>query len=388
MLPGSHARTAIRGTEHARELMTTAASAGTASRRHLLHIFPTFAVGGAQRRFVELARRQAPAYRHTIIALDGNFEMAAGLSDQIDFKLAVEKHDKGRHLANVPRFRRQLKACAPDVLVTYNWGAIEWALADRWAPLVPHIHIEDGFGPDERERQLARRIWFRRLALSGAHTKVVVPSHRLFEIARDQWRLLSTVLIPNGVDCERFAPRDGMPDRGRVVIGTVAALRPEKNIARLIRAFGQIPAGAAAPQLLIFGDGPERAELEALARGLAIADRIEFRGATSEPEAALSELDIFAISSDTEQMPLSVLEAMAMGLPVASVAVGDITVMLATENAPFVVPLSDEQAFVGSLRRLVTDASLRKQLGQANRKAAAERYDVNLMSARYAELYG
>jgi glycosyltransferase involved in cell wall biosynthesis len=52
------------------------------------------------------------------------------------------------------------------------------------------------------------------------------------------------------------------------------------------------------------------------------------------------------------------------------------------------VPLSDEQAFVGSLRRLVTDASLRKQLGQANRKAAAERYDVNLMSARYAELYG
>jgi glycosyltransferase involved in cell wall biosynthesis len=77
-----------------------------------------------------------------------------------------------------------------------------------------------------------------------------------------------------------------------------------------------------------------------------------------------------------------------MGLPIASVAVGDIAVMVAPENAPFVVPLSDDQAFVDALRRLVEDASLRKQLGHANRKAAAERYDINLMSARYAELYG
>jgi glycosyltransferase involved in cell wall biosynthesis len=183
-------------------------------------------------------------------------------------------------------------------------------------------------------------------------------------------------------------PREANPERDQLVIGTVAALRPEKNIARLIQAFAQIPTGASTPQLLIFGDGPERARLEALAHDLGIADRVEFRGATSVPEAALSEIDVFAISSDTEQMPLSVLEAMAMGLPIASVAVGDIAVMVAPENAPFVVPLSDDQAFVDALRRLVEDASLRKQLGQANRKAAAERYDINLMSARYAELYG
>jgi len=368
--------------------MTT--DAGATAKRHLLHVFPTFAVGGAQRRFAELGRRLAQSYRHTIIALDGNFEMAAGLSDRIEFELAAAEHDKARHLANIPIFRRLLKRHAPDALVTYNWGAIEWALADRWAPIARHIHVEDGFGPDETTRQLARRVWTRRVALSGVHTKVAVPSRRLLEIARNRWRLPATVLIPNGVDCERFVPRSEKRAREHVVIGTVAALRHEKNIARLIRAFAHASAApsAKAVRLLIAGDGPERGALESLARDLGMAERVEFSGATPTPEAALAEMDIFALSSDTEQMPLSLLEAMAAGLPVASVAVGDVALTLAEENRPLVVPLSDGPAFVAALLRLAADPSLRERLGRANRETAVRRYDINLMTARYAELFG
>ncbi len=369
--------------------MTTDASAGTTPKRHLLHVFPTFAVGGAQRRFAELGLRLAQSYRHTIVALDGNFDMASGLSNRIDFELADATYKKSRHLLNIPDFRCRIARYAPDVLITYNWGAIEWALADRWAPLARHIHVEDGFGPEESARQLARRVWTRRIALSGAHTQVVVPSHQLLEIARDQWRLPTTALIPNGIDCERFAPRVRDHDRDHVVIGTIAALRPEKNIARLIRAFAQMRSDTTAPaaRLLIVGDGPARGELEALARELGMASSVEFRGATSAPEAALSEMDMFALSSDTEQMPLSVLEAMAAGLPVASVAAGDVPRMLAEENRPFVVPLADARGLVAALQTLAADASLRERLGHANRRAAVELYDINLMSERYAALF-
>ena len=92
-------------------------------------------------------------------------------------------------LARLGGTRRLIARLKPDVLITYNWGAIEWAMANRFAPIARHIHIEDGFGPEEREHQIARRVWFRPLALSGRHTTIVLPSHNLVRIASEQWRL-------------------------------------------------------------------------------------------------------------------------------------------------------------------------------------------------------
>ena len=78
-------------------------------------------------------------------------------------------------------------------------------MANRFHPLARHVHIEDGFGPEERVHQLPRRVWFRRLALSGPHTKIVLPSHNLVRIATEQWRLGGQVrYIANGIDCDRF----------------------------------------------------------------------------------------------------------------------------------------------------------------------------------------
>ncbi len=362
------------------------------SKRHLLHVFPSFAVGGAQRRFGQLGQLLADRYRHTIIALDGNFEMAGLLGEGFEYRLLRIKFDKAKHLWNVPLFRRKLKRFVPDALVTYNWGAMEWALANRWLPVARHIHIEDGFGPDERDGQFLRRIWTRRVALSASHTRVVVPSYKLLDIARAAWRLPDTSVlhIPNGIDCERFAPRIAQRSDKPVVIGTVAALRPEKNIGRLIHAYGQMVMQRGAPEarILIVGDGPERPSLELLAQRLGLEDRVEFAGATSTPEKSLAEMDIFAITSDTEQMPLSVLEAMAAGLPIAAVGVGDIASMVAPENAPFVTPLLNDSALIASLLELAGNASLRAQLGRANREAALDRFDIHLMAARYAAVFG
>ena len=138
-------------------------------QKHLLHVFPTFAVGGSQMRFAQLARLPGGRYRHTVIALDGNIDMAARLQG-----LPVTCHalsfDKGKTLQTWRRFAGSLRSFRPDVLFTYNWGAIEWALINRLEGIARHIHVEDGFGPEEVQKQLKRRIWMRRLALSGART--------------------------------------------------------------------------------------------------------------------------------------------------------------------------------------------------------------------------
>ena len=142
-------------------------------------------------------------------------------------------------------------------------------------------------------------------------------------------------------------------------------------------------------KLVIVGDGAEREALQQAAARSAYADHIVFAGATSTPEDFLATMDIFALTSDTEQMPLSVLEAMAAGLPVLSFNVGDLPCMVARENVAMVsIPLADGDAYTENLLHLANDADLRARIGAANRKAAETQFDEQTMAVAYAELFG
>jgi len=240
--------------------------------------------------------------------------------------------------------------------------------------------MEDGFGPEERARQLPRRVLARRLLLRRA--TVVLPSRLLWRIATETWRLpkSSVRLLPNGIDVGRFAnasPRKGVHP---VVIGTVAALRPEKNIGRLIRAVARLRSVTPA-RLVIVGDGPERAALQALAAAEGVGAQVEFAGHRADPAPFYAGFDIFALSSDTEQMPLSVLEAMASGLPVVTTDVGDVADMLDAANRPYVVA-RDDGALADALACLAAQGDLRTALGAANRaRAKAEFAETNMIAA-------
>src|SRR5262249_42921321 len=151
-------------------------------------------------------------------------------------------------------------------------------------------------GPEEREQQLLRRVLFRRLALGGRHTSVVLPSLTLLKIATEQWRLRKASLryIVNGIDCDRFAVAERhSPPGDPVTIGTVATLRREKNLRRLIEAFAQARHRANL-ELLIVGDGPERGALEEVAKAAGCADHVHFAGATRTPEIHYARMDIFS----------------------------------------------------------------------------------------------
>ena len=358
--------------------------------KHLLHVFPTFAVGGSQMRFAQLVRLHGPRYRHTVIALDGNFDMASRLTD-VALDCRTLQFDKRNPVASWRLFGKTLRAITPDVLLTYNWGAIEWALVNRMGPALHHVHVEDGFGPEEAVTQLRRRVWTRRLALAGAGTTVVLPSRNLERIALDVWSLPKARVryIPNGVDCARFAAPPRPAAGGPTAIGTVASLRREKNIARLIDAFAGIAPQRApgALELIIVGDGAERPALEALARQRAVAGQVRFAGQSNQPETWLAQMDIFALSSDTEQMPLSLLEAMAAGRAVVATDVGDVAQMVSAENQKYVVPARDAD-FAAALALLIDDPSARQALGLANQKKARETFDQDVMAARYAQIIG
>jgi len=351
--------------------------------RLLLHVFPTFAVGGAQMRFAALANAFGDRYRHIVLALDGDYACAQRIAPNLPVRYEAIDAPKQATLGNVRRFRRRLRELTPDALVTYNWGAIEWAMANV-PRLARHIHIEDGFGPEERAGQIRRRVLTRRLVL--ARSTVVLPSRNLWRIATDVWGLNPSRVhyVPNGIDLGRFAGPDRVP--GDVpIIGTVAGLRTEKNVSRLLRAFRQV-AEAMPARLIIVGDGPERSALATLSEQLGLARRVAFIGQVDDPSPLYRQFDIFALSSDTEQMPLSVIEAMACGLPVAATNVGDVMAMVAEANRAFITPL-DETLLAGAIRTLAGDGTLRSRLGAANKAKATAEFDQATMIAVFEMLF-
>jgi glycosyltransferase involved in cell wall biosynthesis len=364
--------------------------------RHLLHVFASFGYGGVPIRICEVINGLAGGFRHTIVALDGRFDAGRRLGPDamVTFRpLTLPKYNLLRGLA---RLRAAFDDAAPDLLLTYNWGAIEAALANRLFGCCDHIHFESGFGVEEGEGQLWRRNLFRRFALARTR-KVVVPSATLMDIAASAWSVPPARLlqIPNGVDLRRFRGeaglRDPLPglDAGpeTVVVGTVAPLRPEKNVGRLLRAFARLPQNPRC-LLVVAGDGVELAALRRLAASLGIAERTAFLGHVDDVPAVLRGLDIFALSSDTEQMPNSLLQAMAAARPVAAIDVGDVGRIVARENRPLVVPRGDERALTAALATLAGDAPRRRALGRLNQERVRAKYSLGTMVAAYGALLG
>ncbi len=361
---------------------------------HLVHVFPTFAPGGVQIRISTIINHFAGAHRHTIVALDGEMGCASRLDPQAGAKVVSYRERPGSLLRRISQIREELAALGPDLLLTYNWGAVEWALANSAKPFAPHVHLESGFGPDEADRQIRRRVLFRRLALRNTPV-LVVPSRTLVDIATRIWRFPAGRIrhIPNGVDLERFAaPADAaglngfVPAAGEIVVGTLAPLRPEKRLQRLIRVMADLSRRHAL-RLLVLGGGAERDMLESLAVELGIRDRVHFAGHVTAPETVLGLMDVFCITSETEQMPNSLVQAMAAGLPVVGLDVGDVRHVLAPANRKFVAPKSDMATFANLLERLIEDPGLRSSLGRGNRRHVGDHYTQDRMFAAYGDLF-
>lgn len=353
----------------------------TSDQPLILHAFSTFKLGGPQARFVQLANALGPRFKHLIVAMDGCFEAGDRLDPRVSWKPLPLENRRGGALANRRSFRKVLQETQPDLVLTYNWGAIEW-VAGNWPRCVPHVHVEDGFGPEEVQSQLPRRVWTRRVLLALRRTPTIVASRHLWGIATSHWWLPTSLVcfIPNGVDVAGLiAAREA---RGRqlgdeLVVGTVAGLRPEKNIARLIRAFAVLRSRQAA-RLVVVGDGPERAGLAVLAAELGIASSVEFAGYLRNPVSRLVDFDLFALSSDTEQLPISMLEAMAAGIPVVATTVGDVARIIPAV-AQVALSEPEDKAFEEALLRAVDHRDSWPVWSAAGQNVVQREYDTNDM---------
>ncbi|MFD1952081.1 glycosyltransferase [Sphingomonas arantia] len=361
----------------------------------ILHLHSTFSLGGKEARAVRLMNAFRDRATHTVLsAMPGEMGARSAIAPDIEVTFPTDAPSLQGKPGPARYLRLARYMAGYDLVLTYNWGAMDGVMARRmYAPVMrlpPIVHHEDGFNADETHGQKAKRVWFRRAGLPTV-AALVVPSQRLERIAVDVWRQPAARVrrIANGIAVGEYGgapePLAGFERRpGDVVVGTIAGLRAVKDLPRLVRAVAALPGHV---RLLIVGEGPERGAILAEAVRLGIGDRVHLAGFHSRPAAVLGHFDLFALSSESEQFPISVLEAMAAGLAVVAPAVGDVASMVSVPNRPYVVT-EPNPALADALGGLVADEGLRREIGRANRAVAEKSFDENQMIAAYRALYG
>ena len=138
--------------------MTVLADSAESGRQrpHFLHVFPSFGIGGIPLRMVRVINHFGGALRHTVVALDDNFAAAQHLAANLEVSLLARGRARRGLLAALLDGSAVLRRVRPDLLITYNWGAIEWAMADRLWGGARQMHFEAGFGEEEADRQIPR----------------------------------------------------------------------------------------------------------------------------------------------------------------------------------------------------------------------------------------
>jgi len=170
-------------------------------------------------------------------------------------------------------------------------------------------------------------------------------------------------------------------------LGFLGSLIALKNPLRLLRAFLALGSKGNSVEIVFAGEGPEREALETFARDKGISSRVQFAGRVANPEKFLEGIDVLCSTSDTEQMPVSVLEAMSCGLPVLGTDVGDVREMVCDKNKKFICAPSDEASLVNNMHALTENQQLRFSLGEGNARKCREVYSEERMVANYDKMY-
>lgn len=351
-------------------------------------------VGGGERVALDLASGQARRGAEVIaVSLEEppGGPMGAEYAARGVEVLRVGKRPGGIDPSLWPRLWLAFERWRPDVVHTHNPPPLIYAAPSGRLARAAAVHTKHGANAmPERRRKLVRVA----ARFVGAYVAVsqATAAQALAEREVDA-RKLET--IENGIDLSRFAPSAETRAAVRAelgiaadafVVGTVGRLVKEKNQPLLVRAMA--PLLSPAVRLVVVGDGPERPALEAAVAALGErAAFVHLLGARGDVPRLYAAFDVFALSSDSEGLPLVLIEAMASGLAVVSTAVGGIAVVVTDDVTGALVPPGDADALSARLARLASAPTEAISWGAEGRRRALSRYSAERMIDEYFAVY-
>jgi glycosyltransferase involved in cell wall biosynthesis len=349
----------------------------------VVHLVLSLDIGGLEAVVVNLAARASDGIEVTVVCLEARGALAERL---VDRRINVEciGTPSTPVMASVRRLRRRLCELTPDVLHCHNQKAlIHGSLATLGWRTPALIYTRHG-----RTRvstlltQAANRL--------GVHRSrfVVGVSDDASEIARREGARTSRLrVIRNGIDVQAYDAPGYHVRAGNAHAVTVARLAPVKDIGTLLRAARIVRRARGDFRLSIIGDGPSRPELEALSRELGLSETVTFHGASTDPRPFLADANIFVQSSTSEGLSLTLVEAMAAGLPVVATDVGGNAEVVKSQITGLLAPPRDPGALAEAILQILASPSAATAMSRSARARAEREFDVSRMVAEYEELY-
>jgi glycosyltransferase involved in cell wall biosynthesis len=348
-------------------------------------------VGGAETLLVNLIRRLD---RQRVAPHLGCLKQLGPLGEDLareiptQAQLLKSKYDVGI----VWRLAQLLRRERIDAVVTVGAGdKMFWGrLAARYARVPVILSALHSTGWPDGVGRLNRLL----TPLTDGFIGVAAP-HGEHLVKQERFPAEKVFVIPNGVDVARFRPRPecraalryelGVPADAPLV-GIVAALRPEKNHALFLKAAQLVKEKFPAAHFVIVGDGPERAGIEALRSELGLNHCVHLLGTRSDTPELLAAWDAFALTSHNEANPVSILEALACGVPVVATRVGSIPETVVPGETGFLATPGSAVEVAAHLTTLLADRALAMKLGRAGRERVVARWSLDAMVQGYTEL--
>ena len=364
----------------------------------VVHLVYRLDIGGLETLLVDTINRMPEQrYRHAVVCLTDYTDFARRITRPGVELFALHKPPGAapRTHADLWRVLRRLR---PAILHTYNLGTIEYATTALLAGVPVRVHAEHGRDAGDPQGLNRKHNLLRRL-VAPCIDRIVPVSRDLHAWLRGTVGIAGDKLLPidNGVDTERFRPalpgesgaEAWQDDPAAFVIGSVGRLQDVKDQATLVTAFALLC--RMLPQerlrLVLVGDGPLRAALAAQVAAAGLQDRVWLAGARADVAPVMRSFSLFALSSIAEGTPVTLLEAMASGLPVVSTGVGGIPDLVADGACGALVPHSNPDAMARALAGYVSDRARAQAHGEAARARVELRYSMHAMLDAYLALY-
>jgi sugar transferase (PEP-CTERM/EpsH1 system associated) len=383
-------------------LPTALAPAPQAEPPLVVHVVYRFDTGGLENGLVNLINHMpAQAYRHAVVALTDVVPAFAARIRRPGVHLAALHKPAGHGAKAWPGLLRVLRELRPAIVHTRNLAALEMQPVAWWAGVPGRVHGEHGRDVEDLDGSSRKHQLIRRAFQPFVHRTIAL-SQDLQAYLEQRVGLSPSRLsqIYNGVDAQRFSPPpqgrrgvlEGSPfnDPALWVVGTVGRMQVVKDQPLLARAFVQAvrddPERTRPWRLVMVGEGPLRAEAEAIVADAGLAERAWFPGERGDVPNVMRSLSCFALPSLAEGISNTILEAMASGLPVVATRVGGNAELVRHGATGLIVPPADPQAMATALRQAASEAGP-ASWGQAGRVEVERRFSLDSMVAAYQGVY-